>query len=103
MLPGKVIRWTFSDGPMPNSFEHVFHDDGRVTWRILDGDLRGASGDEKQYTAFRISDDVYSLSYLSASGHTLTVIFNVTDKRMFAYGSNEKEWIALHGSIDEIQ
>jgi hypothetical protein len=37
-LSGKSIRWTFADGPMAGTtFEHLFDDDGSVTWRIVDG------------------------------------------------------------------
>jgi phenolic acid decarboxylase len=102
-LPGKVIRWTCTDGPMPGSFEHTFSDDGTVVWRILDGPMKGGSAKEKKYTAFRVSSDVYSISYLAASGHTLTVILNMKDKQMFGYASNDKEWIALRGTVDSVQ
>src|SRR4051794_34886321 len=102
MLPGKTIRWTFIDGPMPASFEHTFNDDGTVVWRVLDGPMQGASRQESRYGAEQISDDVYAVSYLGASGHTLTVVMNVKDKRMFGYGSSDKEWFAVHGTIDSI-
>ena len=103
MLPGKIIRWTFTDGPMATSFEHEFRDDGTLVWRILDGPMKGGSGEEKKYEAFRVSEDVYAVSYLAASGHTLTVVLNMNDKRMFGFGSNDKEWFALNGTVDSVQ
>jgi hypothetical protein len=91
-LPGRIIRWTFTDGPMPNSFEHTFRADGSLVWRVLDGPMKGGSGEEKKYDSARVADDVYAVSYLAASGHTLTVIMNLRDKRMYGYASDEKEW-----------
>ena len=102
-LPGKVIRWTCLDGPMAASFEHTFRDDGTLVWRILDGPMKGGSGEEKKYAASRVSEDVYAISYLAASGHTLTVVMNMKDKRMFGFASNDKEWFALHGTVDGVQ
>ncbi|HEY3053201.1 MAG TPA: MoaF N-terminal domain-containing protein [Thermoanaerobaculia bacterium] len=100
---GKTIRWTFTDGPIPASFEHTFRQDGSLVWRVLDGPMKGGSGEEKKYSAARVADDVYAISYLAASGHTLTVILNLRDKRMYGYGSNDKQWFALHGTVDCIE
>ncbi len=100
---GKTIRWTFTDGPIPASFEHTFRQDGSLVWRVLDGPMKGGSGEEKKYSAARVADDVYAISYLAASGHTLTVILNLRDKRMYGYGSNDKQWFALHGTVDGIE
>jgi phenolic acid decarboxylase len=102
-LPGNVIRWTFRDGPLPAAFEHEFRDDGTLVWRILDGPMQGGSGEEKRYGAARVSDDVYVVSYLAASGHTLTVVLNVKEKRAHAFASNDKEWMALQGTLDGVQ
>lgn len=103
MLPGKTIRWTFPDGPLPASFEHTFRDDGTLVWRILNGPMKGGSGEEKRYASERMSDDVYVVSYLGASGHTLTVVFNVKDKRAYGIASNTTTWFALEGTLDSVQ
>lgn len=100
-LSGKTIRWTFTDGPIPASFEHTFRKDGSLVWRVLDGPMKGGSGEEKKYSTTRVADDVYAVSYLAASGHTLTVIMNLREKRVWGYASSEKTWFALHGTMDE--
>lgn len=102
-LRGKTIRWTFTDGPIPASYEHTFRQDGSLVWRVLDGQMKGASAEEKKYSAARVADDVYAVSYLAASGHTLTVILNLRDKRMYGYASNDKQWFALHGTVDAVE
>lgn len=102
-LSGKTVRWTFVDGPMPTAFEHVFRQDGSLVWRVLDGDMKGASGEEKEYSSARVAEDVYAVSYLAASGHTLTVIMNVKSKQMYGFASNDKQWFALHGTVDSIE
>jgi hypothetical protein len=102
-LLGKTIRWTFVDGPMPNvSFEHTFNEDGSLLWRILDGPMKGGSAKEKQYAAVKVAKEVYAVSYLAASGHTLTVVLNFETKHMCGFASNDKEWYPLNGTFEPV-
>jgi|ERR1043166_5537521 hypothetical protein len=100
-LTGKTIKWTIVDGPMPGtSFEHSFHDDGGVTWRIIDGEFKGASAREKSYAAVKVNDKTWVISYLSASGNTLTAVLNLDDHRLVGFGSDAKSWSAFHGTFE---
>ena len=103
-LRGKTLRWTFTDGPAAGIlFEHTFHDDGSVVWRILEGQGKGASAQEKRYATMRVSEDVITVSYLAASGHTLTVVLNLASGRMFGFASNNTEWYPLTGTFEAVQ
>ena len=103
-IRGKTIRWTFADGPMAGvPVEHTFNKDGSVVWRIVGGSMKDASAREKEYAAVKISEDVYAISYLAASGHTLTVVLNFSDKRMTGFGSNEKSWTAMKGTFEVVK
>lgn len=100
-IRGRTIQWTIVDGPMSGvSFEHVFHADGSVTWRILDGPMKGGSAKEKQYSAVKVAKDAWAISYLAASGHTLTVVLDLETKRMWGVASNEKEWYPTEGTFE---
>ncbi len=100
---GKKIRWTFADGPMPDTtFEHSFHEDGSVTWRIIDGEHKGATATEKSYAGVKINDRTWAISYLAASGHTLTVVLNLDDGKAIAFASNDKSWYALRGTFEMV-
>ena len=97
---GQTVRWTFNEPPVAGIvFEHVFREDGTLTWRILEGPGKGTSKDEARYVARRITDDVYAVSYLAASGHTLSVVVNVKTGRIVGFASNEKTWSALTGAL----
>ena len=101
LLAGKRIRWSFVDGPIPDTtFEHSFNVDGSVTWTIVDGPHKGASVREKEYGAVKVSENTWALSYLAASGHTLTVVLNLENHRAFAFGSNEKSWEMVNGTFE---
>ena len=103
-LTGKTIRWKFVDGSTAGiTFEHELHEDGSITWRALDGAYKGASRREKSYTAVKVGEHVWAISYLAASGHTLTVLLNLDDHRATAFGSNEKSWEMSHGTFEFIQ
>jgi hypothetical protein len=42
---------------------------------------------------------VYAISYLAASGHTLTVVVNLRTGRVVGFASNEKTWSPLTGTL----
>jgi hypothetical protein len=103
-LPGKTIRWTIDDGQVAGTtFDHVFNDDGSVTWRIVDGPHEGATATEKSYRAVKVNDKTWAISYLAASGHTLTVILNVDDHRLVGFASDSKTWSAVGGSFEFVE
>jgi hypothetical protein len=102
-LRGKTLRWTFTDGPGAGTlFEHTFNDDGSVVWRIIEGPGKGASKQEKRYAAAPVAADVHAVSYLAASGHTLTVVLNLATGRMVGFASNNTEWYALTGTFEVV-
>lgn len=100
-LRGQTIRWTFDDGPMAGiPFEHSFHEDGTVTWTALGGPMEGSSATESDYAAVRITETVHAVSYLAASGYTLTVVLNFEDMGMTGFASNESEWYPITGTFE---
>ena len=100
-LAGRTIKWVFDDGPMAGvNIEHAFHEDGGVTWTLIDGEYKGASAREKAYAAVQVSERVWAVSYLAASGHTLTVVLNLDDGRLYGFGSSEKSWEAMRGRFE---
>lgn len=99
-LIGKTISWKAVDGSTAGiTFEHELHEDGSITWRALDGAYKGASRREKPYAAVKVGERVWAISYLAASGHTLTVLLNLDDHRTTAFASNEKSWELSHGTF----
>ena len=102
-LTGKSIRWTFTDGPMAGTpIEHVFDANGSVTWRIVDGPNKGVSKTEREYAAEQIDDHNWAVSYLSASGYTLTVILNFANHRAIGFASNDTTWVPQHGTFEVV-
>jgi molybdenum cofactor biosynthesis MoaF-like protein len=112
---GKIIRWTYEDGPMAGkSFEHTFGNDGTVRWREIGGDQKSAkppsNGNQKsgkqgpeakaKYEVARVNDDVYAVSYLSASGFTLTSVLDFESGTVVSFASNEKELVQQRGMFD---
>jgi MoaF N-terminal domain len=100
-LTGKTIRWTFADGPVAGvTFEHVLHEDGSVTWGYVGGEHKGATAREKSYAAVKVNDKTWVISYLAASGHTLTVVLDFDDHRAIGFASNDKSWYEQHGTFE---
>jgi hypothetical protein len=103
-LAGKTIQWTFDDGPVAGTtFEHTFASDGSVTWTIVDGPHKGASAREKSYAAMKVNDKTLAISYLGASGHTLTVVLNLDNSRLVGFASDGKQWTAMTGTYRFVQ
>jgi hypothetical protein len=100
-LAGKTIRWRFADGPVAGmTFEHVFHEDGSVTWRYVDGAQKGATAREKSYVAVKVNEKTWAVSYLAASGHTLTVVLSLDDGRAYGFASDAKSWHSFTGTFE---
>jgi hypothetical protein len=103
-LTGKTIRWRFADEPVAGTaFEHVFHDDGSVTWRIVEGENKGATAREPSYTAMRVNEQTWVVSYLAASGHTLTVALDIAGGQAFGFASNEKSSSSFRGTFEWVE
>ena len=99
-LAGKTLRFSFEDGPMAGkTFEHVFEPGGAVRFRAMDS--KGDATTEKKYEVASIGQDVCAVSYLGASGYTLTVVLDFRTKKLVAFSSNEKVHLMQHGTFDE--
>jgi MoaF N-terminal domain len=110
-IRGKTIRLIWAEGPTKGTtHEHVFHHDGTVEWRDAAGPQKsrptdkgqkGASPKEKpEYAAVRVADDIYAVSYLAASGYTLTVVLNFREHSVVGFASSSKEWHPVRGTFE---
>jgi phenolic acid decarboxylase len=100
-LYGKTLRWTFTDGPMAGAtYDHTFHKDGTVDFRSVEGSKQGKPTHEKNAAAVKVADDVFVVSYLGASGYTLTVVLNLKHMNMVGFASNDKEWSQHKGTFE---
>lgn len=99
-LHGKVIRWTFDDGPTKgHTFEHIFSRDGALTWRSTGPGSKDHH--ESAGAAVKVSDGVHVVSYLSKeSGYTLTVALNLETGTATGFASNGKDWVQQSGSFE---
>ena len=105
-IRGKTLRWTWTEGPTQGTtHEHVFHEDGTVSWREVDGSEPpdGSEAKEKaDYAAQKVADNVYAVSYLAKSGFTLTVVLNFNTHKLVGYASGAKEWYPVQGTFKQI-
>ena len=101
---GKTLRFTWTDGPTKGeTHEHVFHPDGTVEYaRLEGGKAKGAYTKEKKYAAVRITDDVYLVSYLAASGFTLTVALDFAGRTLTGFASSDKQWFPCNGRFEVV-
>ena len=112
-IRGKTIRFAWTEGPTKGkTHEHVFHQDGTVTWSDADaskaakpaGGAATASAKERpQYAATRIADEIYAVSYLAQSGYTLTVVLNFGDQQLVGFVSAAKEWYPVRGTFQVVK
>jgi hypothetical protein len=104
-LAGQTIRWKFEDGPTAGgSYEHTFHEDGSVSFSMLDGEKKGKPTRVEKYASFAVAPGVQMVSYLSPeSGYTLTVAMNFETKRIYGFASNEKEWHPVSGTMEVVK
>ena len=102
-ISGHTVRFIWTHGPTAGStHEHVFHEDGSVDYHKVGGD-EGKATHEKKYGAEKISDQVYLVSYLAASGYTLTTALNFADQSLTGYASGAKEWYPVKGRFEIVR
>jgi molybdenum cofactor biosynthesis protein MoaF len=102
-LSGRTFRWTFEDGPTAGgTYEHTFEPDGSVLFHKLGG-KEGKPTHEKRYASFEVAPDVHLVSYLAASGYTLTVAMNLATGRLYGFASNDKEWHPVSGRLEIVK
>jgi phenolic acid decarboxylase len=100
---GKTIRWTFTDGSMADHrFEHLFHEDGTVEFRMLDGKANGKPTKVDKYEVATVGAKVFAVSYLGPAGYTLTVVLDFQTGRIVGFASNEKELSVQHGTFEAV-
>ena len=109
-IRGKTIRFQWTDGPTKGTtHEHVFHEDGTVEWhdagasRPSSPDASGGAPERPPYSASRVADNAYVVSYLAPSGYTLTVVLNFSDQQLIGFASSAKEWFPLRGTLEMVR
>ena len=107
-MKGKTLRYAFTSGPTAGqTYEHTFHSDGTVSWRSLDASGApekadtGTPAERAEYGAFELSQSLWLVSYRANSGYTLTLSLNFNTRQIFGFASNEREWHALKGTLEE--
>lgn len=102
-VTGHTLRLTFQDGPMAGkSFDHTFSRNGGVTFREVGSDPQAIRGSADQYQVASLGHDVHAVSYLTGSGHTLTVVLDFKSQKLVAFASNEKSLIMQHGTFEPL-
>ena len=49
-----------------------------------------------------VADRVYAVSYLAASGYTLTVVLNFQDQKVVGFASSAKDWHPVRGRFEVV-
>jgi len=114
-IRGITMRWAWSEGPTKGKVhEHVFHDDGTVEWHDAGSasltkpskEVAGAHGSTRlervPYAAFEVTPEVFAVSYLAASGYTLTVVLNFATRQLVGVASGGKDWYPLRGTFEVV-
>jgi hypothetical protein len=102
-ITGHSLRWKFSDGPMAGrSFDHTFSRNGHVTFREVGSAPEDKPGGAEVYQVASFGPDVHAVSYLSASGYTLTVILDYKSLKLVAFASNEQSLTMQHGTFEPL-
>ncbi len=97
---GKTLRWTFTDGSMAGvTYEHVFRNDGTVTW--AEPGKKPDDASSAKYDVDRIGSGVYVVSYLSKAGYTLTTVVDEQSGKIVSFASNDKQLSMQHGTMKE--
>jgi hypothetical protein len=83
---GRTIRWTWKEGPEKGAMvEHVFQEDGVALRRVVNGRHKGTMREERKYESTRLGPDLYTVSYRTEAGTTMTVFLNFKDRTLLGF------------------
>jgi hypothetical protein len=100
-VTGHSLRFKFTEGPVAGkAFDHTFSRNGNVSFREVGGNPDAKPGNADQYFVAPVCQDVYTVSYLSGSGHTLTVVLDFRTLKLVAFASNEKSLTMQQGTFE---
>ncbi len=100
-ITGHSLRFRFTDGPVAGkSFDHTFSRNGHVTFKEVGSDPNAKPGVAQQYEVASLNNDVHTVSYLAASGYTLTTILDFKTLKLVAFASNEKSVTMQQGTFE---
>ena len=101
-LVGRTFLWTWETGAPGAVFEVAFTSDNEHTSKGVAGPVLGYS-DTHIYDIAIVAPDVYMISWLKPSGMTVTVVLNLTEKRIYgSYSTPAPERGFMTGTIREI-
>jgi hypothetical protein len=111
-VQGRTIRFRWTEGPTKGiTHEHVFHEDGSVEWRDVapskaappaEAPQRADASERPAYAAIKVAEEAVVVSYLAASGYTLTVVLNFRNHQLVGFASSAREWFPLRGSFEVV-
>jgi hypothetical protein len=104
-ITGHEIDFSWDEGPTKGeTHRHRFEPDGSVRyWQLKDGAPKGEGTREPRYGAVQVSDDVIVVSYLGASGYTLTAVLNFRDDTVVGFASGAKDWFPVKGKFKVVR
>jgi hypothetical protein len=99
-ISGNTYQLVFEDGPMAKmALEHVFDEEGNVTWTVPDADASSAPLGEFRYEVATVVQNVFAVAYLGPRGHTQTTIFDFNSGKVVAFGSSEQALTTQRGTF----
>jgi hypothetical protein len=102
-IRGATIHWSF-EGPMAGKrFEHVFGNDGTVSYRMLDEETDNELTPAVKSEIAHIAPDIWAVSYLGSSGYTLTVVLDFESNALVSFASNEKDLSQQKGTFEVVK
>jgi molybdenum cofactor biosynthesis MoaF-like protein len=98
---GRTIRWTWKEGPDKGSLvEHEFREDGHMLLRAVNGRQKSSAEVEQKYESTRVGPDLYTVSYRTAAGATVTVFLNLKDRTLLGFWSDSEGWYPSRGTFE---
>lgn len=100
---GTTQRWTIDAGPLAGTtYDHTFHDDWSVSWRVLTGESQGRFGRARQFYVQPVRADLYLLHYAVAQFDALTVTLDFAAKRLAGFKLVAGTYVPVSGAFQTL-
>ena len=100
---GTTQRWSVDAGPLAGTaYDHAFHDDWSLTWRVVAGDLQGRLGRARQFCVQPVRAHLYLVAFTMTPATTMTATVDFTTRRFVGFLAGPGECQPLSGSFQTL-
>lgn len=100
---GTTQRWSVEAGPLAGTtYDHAFHEDWSLAWRVVAGELQGRLGRARQFCVQPVRAHLYLVTFAMTPDAAIAATVDFTSRRFVGFLSGPERCQPLSGSFQTL-